>query len=288
MSTEKVAASRNGWAVLTALIIIDLAIAYSFYFGVVEKNVYVIIPTLLVFTFTMILYNGFFTIEPNAAVALIFFGKYVGTDKESGFRCTNPLYKKTKISLRARSFDGNKLKVNDKKGNPIEISAVIVWHVKDTAQALFDVENYHDYVIVQSESALRHLATSYAYDNTDGEETSLRSSIDEVSSALEKEIQNRVMAAGVIVNEARINHLSYAPEIAGSMLQRQQAEAIIAARTKIVDGAVGMVQMALNRLKEDGVVQLDEERKANMVSNLLVVLCGERSTQPIINAGSLY
>ena len=237
---------------------------------------------------TIIFLTGLFTLEPNEASVLVFFGNYKGSVKETGFWWVNPLITKKKISLRARNFDSDRLKVNDKKGNPIEISAVIVWRVNDTAQATFDVDNLVEYVHMQSESAIRHLATSYPYDVTEGDELSLRSSTDEVSEALVIEIQNRIQAAGVTIDEARINHLAYAPEIAQAMLQRQQAEAIIAARRKIVDGAVGMVEMALNKLKEHDVIDLDEERKAAMVSNLLVVLCSDRSTQPIVNAGSLY
>ncbi|MGA1196041.1 MAG: SPFH domain-containing protein, partial [Candidatus Latescibacterota bacterium] len=216
------------------------------------------------------------------------FGKYKGTERETGFRWANPLLKRKKVSLRTRNFDSQKLKVNDKKGNPIEISAVVVWHVHDTAQATFDIDDFNNYVHVQAESAVRHLATSYAYDDSDGEPVSLRSATDEVSEALGREIQERVKNAGVTIDEARINHLAYAPEIAHAMLQRQQAEAIIAARQKIVEGAVGMVEMALSRLREQNVLDLDEERKASMVSNLMVVLCSDKSTQPIVNAGSLY
>lgn len=288
MSTEKIIATASGWGVLFTLIVIDIFCGYGIYIAATTKDVYLLLPVLLIIFITFVLYAGLYTLAPNESAVLLLFGSYKGTDKISGFKWTNPFYTKTKISLRTKSFDGNKLKVNDKKGNPIEISAVTVWRVNDTAQALFDVESYHDFVNVQSESALRHLATNYSYDNSDGESTSLLASLDEVSEALKAEIQNRVKAAGVIIEEARINHLAYAPEIAGAMLQRQQADAIISARTKIVDGAVGMVQMALIRLKEDGVVELDEERKAAMVSNLLVVLCGERGSLPIINAGSLY
>lgn len=232
--------------------------------------------------------SGLFIVEPNQAVVLILFGRYRGTVKDPGFWWVNPFTSKRKISLRVRNFDSQQLKVNDKKGNPIEISAVVVWRVRDTAQAMFDVEDYAEYVHVQAESAIRRIATEYPYDETDGEPVSLLSSIDEVSHALGAEIEERVRAAGVSIDEARIKHLTYAPEIAHAMLQRQQAEAIIAARQKIVDGAVGMVEMALHKLNEHQVVTLDEERKAAMVSNLLVVLCGDQRTQPIINAGTLY
>jgi regulator of protease activity HflC (stomatin/prohibitin superfamily) len=232
---------------------------------------------------------GFFTIQPNQAMVLILFGKYAGTIKKEGWHWANPFYSKKKISLRSRNINGEKIKVNDEMGNPIEIAAVIVWRVENTAEAIFDVDNYVDYVNVQSESALRHLAGMYPYDNTEDTHTiSLRGSADEVADALKNELQQRLGKAGVIVEEARLSHLAYAPEIAAAMLQRQQAAAIIAARQKIVEGAVGMVQMALNKLSENEIVELDEERKAAMVSNLLVVLCGEKNTQPVINTGTLH
>ena len=247
----------------------------------------VLLSTLLVIAGIMC--AGFFTVEPNKAAVLLLFGKYMGTEKETGFRWANPLYSKRKVSLRARNFDSDKLKVNDKKGVPIEISSVIVWRVNDTAKAVFEVDDFVKYVHIQSESALRHLATIYPYDTYEtDDELSLRSSVDEVSEALKQEIQDRTSAAGVEIVEARINHLSYATEIAQAMLRRQQAEAIISARQKIVEGSVGMVEIALERLQRDGVVELDEERKANMVCNLMCVLCSEEATQPIINTGSLY
>lgn len=232
---------------------------------------------------------GFFILQPNEATALVLFGQYKGTVKEAGWHFANPFYSKKKISLRSRNLNGEKLKVNDEMGNPIEIAAVIVWRVSNTYQSLFDVENYIDYVRIQSESALRHLAGMYPYDITDDVNTiSLRGCADEVSDALKQELQVRLSKAGVHVEEARFSHLAYAPEIAAAMLQRQQAAAIIAARQKIVEGAVGMVQMAINKLNDNEIVQLDEERKAAMVSNLLVVLCGERAAQPVINAGTLH
>jgi regulator of protease activity HflC (stomatin/prohibitin superfamily) len=205
-----------------------------------------------------------------------------------GWHWTNPLNTKKRISLRARNINGDKLKVNDKRGNPIEIAAVIVWRVQDTAQASFDVQNYDEYVRIQSESAVRHLANCYAYDHGEANETTLRSGVEEVGVALQKELQERVAKAGVFVDEARLTHLAYAPEIAGAMLRRQQAEAIIAARQMIVHGAVSIVQMALKDLADNKIIDLDEERKATMVSNLLVVLCGEHDAQPVINAGTLY
>jgi regulator of protease activity HflC (stomatin/prohibitin superfamily) len=219
---------------------------------------------------------------------LVLFGKYKGTVSKSGFCWANPLLTKIKVSLRARNLNGEKIKVNDNRGNPIEIAAVVVWLVNDTAKAVFDVDEYENYVTVQSEAALRHLASAYSYDTFEDEEKSLRANMDEVSETLQVELQERAARAGLMIEEARLSHLAYAPEIAGAMLQRQQAEAIVAARTRIVDGAVGMVEMALNRLDRDGTIELDEERRAAMISNLLVVLCGEKSPQPVLNTGTLY
>lgn len=232
---------------------------------------------------------GFFYNAPNMARVLTLFGNYVGTVRNSGLYWTNPFNQKQMISLRSRTLMGDQLKVNDKRGNPVEIAAVIVWQVADTAQAMFDVENYERFVQLQTETALRHLASEYPYDPAeDSQEVSLRSSVDEVSHVLAKELQQRVTMAGVLVQDCRITHLAYAPEIAGAMLRRQQAEAIIDARQKIVHGAVSMVQMALRELAEKDIVQLDEERKAHMVGNLLVILCGETAAQPVINSGTLY
>lgn len=232
---------------------------------------------------------GFFVLQPNEAAALVLLGDYKGTVKKAGWHWANPFYTKRKVSLRSRNLNGEKLKVNDEMGNPIEIAAVVVWKVSNTVEALFNVENYTEFVKVQSESAIRHLAGMYPYDLTeDTKQVSLRGSAGEVSEALKKELQERVGKAGVTVEEARLSHLAYAPEIAASMLQRQQAQAIIAARQKIVEGAVGMVEMAINKLSENKVVDLDDERKAAMVSNLMVVLCGERATQPIVNTGTLH
>jgi regulator of protease activity HflC (stomatin/prohibitin superfamily) len=219
---------------------------------------------------------------------LTLFGTYIGSVRDSGFFWTNPFMTKTKISLRTRNLESQRLKVNDKRGNPIEIAAVLVWHIADTAQASFDVDNYHDYVKIQSETAVRHLANEYAYDHGEEGETTLRSGLDEVSSTLQKELQARLTKAGVVVEEARLTHLAYSPEIAGAMLRRQQAEAVIAARRKIVHGAVSMVEMALHDLAEKQVVELDNDRKVAMVSNLLVVLCGEAEAHPVINAGTLH
>ena len=231
---------------------------------------------------------GFFTLQPNEAAVLILFGAYRGTVRSSGFFWTNPFNKRIKISLRARNLNGDKLKVNDRRGNPIEIAAVVVWRVQDTAQACFDVDNYEHYVAVQSESAVRHLASGYAYDEGEQNEVTLRGGSDDVSAALREELHQRLGKAGVEVEEARLTHLAYAPEIAQAMLRRQQAEAVIAARQKIVHGAVSMVDMALKELAEKQVVTLDEERKAAMVSNLLVVLCGDSEVHPVVNTGTLY
>ena len=231
---------------------------------------------------------GLFVVNPNQAKVLQLFGDYVGTARVPGLRWANPFYSKKGISMRTRNFETGKLKVNDKAGNPIEIAAVVVWKVVDTAEALFNVDDYVNFVQVQSESALRNLATSYTYDAHDEAQMSLRGHTSAVAEHLKKEIQERLSRAGVEVIEARISHLAYAPEIAHAMLQRQQAGAIIAARQRIVEGAVGMVEMALDLLSRRDIVALDDERKAAMVSNLLVVLCGDRSTQPIINTGTIY
>jgi regulator of protease activity HflC (stomatin/prohibitin superfamily) len=231
---------------------------------------------------------GLFIVQPNQGVVLQLFGAYVGTVRAPGLRYANPFYTKKGVSLRVRNFETSKLKVNDRDGNPVEIGAVVVWKVVDTAEAVFQVDNYENYVHVQSEAAVRNMATAYPYDSHEDNEVSLRGHTSIVAEHLKKEVHDRLAVAGVEVIEARISHLAYAPEIAVAMLQRQQAGAIIAARQKIVEGAVGMVEMALDMLSKNQVVKLDEERKAAMVSNLLVVLCGDRSTQPVVNAGSIY
>ena len=236
----------------------------------------------------MFLMFGLYKVEPNQAAVLDLFGKYVGTVKDNGLRWNNPFYGKKKVSLRVRNFESSKLKVNELDGSPIEIAAVIVWQVVDSAEAVYNVDDYERFVHIQSESAVRTMATSYPYDQHEDGQLALRSHAAEVSKHLMEELQDRLADAGVKVLDSRISHLAYAPEIAQAMLQRQQANAIIAARTRIVAGAVGMVEMALEALEKNGVVHLDEERKAQMVSNLLVVLCSERSTQPIVNTGSIY
>ena len=242
----------------------------------------------LVLILDAICLKGLFGVQPNQAAVLQLFGHYVGTERTPGLRWANPFYSKRYVSLRTRNFETAQLKVNDHDGNPIEFAAVVVWAVIDSAEALFQVDNYENYVKVQSEAALRNLATSYPYDAHDDGQKSLRGNTAEVAQHLREEIHERLAVAGVDVKEARISHLAYAPEIAAAMLQRQQASAIVAARTRIVDGAVGMVEMALERLDRKNTVKLDEERKAAMVSNLLVVLCGERGAQPVLNTGTMY
>lgn len=236
----------------------------------------------------MLSLTGLYTVQPNQAVVLSLFGKYVGTVKDNGLRWNNPFFAKRKVSQRVRNFESGKLKVNELDGSPIEIAAVIVWQVVDASEAVYNVDDYESFVHIQSESALRAMATSYPYDQHEEGQRSLRSHASEISQHLKDELAERLADAGVQVLDARISHLAYAPEIAQAMLQRQQANAVIAARTRIVAGAVGMVEMALSELQKNGVVQLDEERKAHMVSNLLTVLCSDRGTQPVINAGSLY
>src|SRR4051794_34872059 len=242
----------------------------------------------LVVALSIFFLTGLIVVNPNEAKVLQFFGRYAGTVRQPGLRWANPLYTKKRISQRIRNFESAHLKVNDNEGNPIEIAAVVVWRVVDTAEAVFEVDDYNNYVKVQSEAALRNLATSYTYDSHDEAQMSLRGHTTAVAEHLKTEIQDRLTRAGVEVMEARISHLAYAPEIAQAMLQRQQAGAIIAARQRIVEGAVGMVEMALEMLSRRDIVSLDNERKAAMVSNLLVVLCGDRSTQPVINAGTIY
>ncbi len=242
---------------------------------------------MLVFVF---LIKGIMIVNPNQARVLVFFGKYVGTVKANGLLWVNPFYKSYQVSLRSQNLEGSPLKVNDKMGNPIEIAAVIVWQVSDTYKAAFEVADYYQYVKIQSEAAVRHLATTCPYDHMEDEhaDITLRDGGDQVNILLEKELSDRLAPAGIIIKEARISHLAYAAEIAGAMLQRQQATAIVAARFKIVEGAVGMVELALQMLSKKGIVQLDEEKKAAMVSNLMVVLCGEKAATPVLNTGTLY
>jgi regulator of protease activity HflC (stomatin/prohibitin superfamily) len=268
-----------GVAVLSVLGVIN---------GAADGSVVLALSSALALLLTAFLGAGLFVVNPNEARVLQLFGDYVGTVRVNGLRWANPFYTKKRISLRVRNFECARLKVNDNEGNPIEIAAVVVWQVVDSAEAVFQVDDYNNYVKVQSESALRNLATSYTYDTHDDSQMSLRSHTAAVADHLKKEIQERLSRAGVEVIESRISHLAYAPEIAASMLQRQQAGAIIAARQRIVEGAVGMVEMALDMLSRRDIVTLDDERKAAMVSNLLVVLCGERAAQPIVNTGTIY
>jgi regulator of protease activity HflC (stomatin/prohibitin superfamily) len=324
---ERQVETLNGWAMLPVVLILVFGSIALFVASIVSGVNTVGHPLWLWFVISIlteiaaiILLTGFFTLQPNEARVLILFGAYKGTERNSGFHWGNPFYANNrqatahsvrmehgqikvqeepqfrrprklpryKISLRARTLNGEKLKVNDKRGNPVEIAAVVVWRVQDTAQAIFDVDDFEQFVQTQSESALRHLASRYAYDHGEENEITLRSNVEEVSRALREELLERLARAGVAVEEARLTHLAYAPEIAQAMLRRQQAEAVIDARAKIVHGAVSMVDMALKSLAEKHVVQLDDERKAAMVSNLMVVLCGESEVHPVVNAGTLY
>ena len=280
--------SHNGISVLLLGLAVVLLAAYGIYTGARTDSPLLALGSVAVLVLALFLLLGLYMVEPNQASVLSLFGKYVGTVKEQGLRWNNPFYSKKKISLRTRNFESSKLKVNDLDGSPIEIASVVVWNVVDSAEAVYNVDDYESFVHIQSESALRAMATSYPYDQHEDGVISLRSHAKEISKHLTEEIQERLTQAGVRVMDARISHLAYAPEIAQAMLQRQQASAIIAARTRIVEGAVSMVEMALSELSKRNVVDLDPERRAAMVSNLLVVLCGERGTQPIVNTGSIY
>ena len=275
--------SSSGYAALIVMFIALVAIPVS----VMMRMPGFAIVAFLAFFF---LAKGMYMLQPNQSALIMLFGSYRGTDYSTGLRWANPFFNKTKVSLRLRNFNSEKLKVNDKRGNPIEIAAAIVWRVSDTARAVLDIDHYEQYVPVQAEAALRHLANEYSYDHVDEADSALtlRAGGDEIIGKLKKELQDRFAKAGLQVEDARLTHLAYAPEIAGAMLRRQQAEAVIGARKQIVLGAVSMVEMALNGLTERGVVELDSERRAAMVSNLLVVLCAESEAQPVINAGSLY
>jgi regulator of protease activity HflC (stomatin/prohibitin superfamily) len=323
---ERLVKTRSGWGMLPVVLGLCLGsialFIYAIAAGTQQYNHPIwglFIPSLLAFPFSIILMMGFYALQPKEARVLLLFGEYRGTVRESGFYWGNPFYAngvaghtrrpplteeemrkgavtrippghlgRFKVSLRARNLITDKIKVNDKRGNPIEIATVVVWRVEDTAQAVFDVDDYENYVRIQSESAVRHLASCYAYDHGEEHEVTLRSGVEEVSQSLRVELQERLGKAGVVVEEARLTHLAYAPEIAQVMLRRQQAEAIIAARQKIVHGAVSMVEMALKDLAEKHVVELDDERKAAMVSNLMVVLCSESEVHPVVNTGTLY
>ncbi|MEJ1240813.1 SPFH domain-containing protein [Chryseolinea sp. T2] len=281
MLAEKKISPLSGYVMIGALVaLFFVAIAI----GTASQGVAMVILAIGVF-----LVRGFFFLNPNSSMVLTMFGDYQGTVKDNGFFWVNPLFSRRHISLRARNFDSEKIKVNDKVGNPIQIGVILVWHVEDTFKAAFDVDNYENFVKVQSDSAVRKLAGQYAYDNFDDDsEVTLRSGHDEVNSALEDNLSNRLTIAGIRVIEARIGYLAYAPEIASAMLRRQQATAVVSARFKIVEGAVTMVQMALDHLAKQNIVELDEERKAAMVSNLMVVLCSDRDATPVVNTGTLH
>ena len=285
MVHEVEAKSGSGYAMLAVLLVLQAGSVAAF----------VVFPGLLKILLGLVAvaifigWFGFYMVHPNQGKVLQLFGNYTGTDRNTGLRWANPFYSKRAVSLRVRNFESGRLKVNDANGNPIEIAAVIVWRVVDTAEAVFEVDDYENYVVIQSEAALRNLATSYPYEHDhEDDRLSLRSDANAIAQKLKKEVQDRLQKAGVDVLEARLSHLAYAPEIAQAMLQRQQASAVLAARKIIVQGAVGMVSDALDALKAQGVVALDEERKAAMVSNLLIVLCGDQQAKPVINTGSLY
>lgn len=311
---EVVVRATRGAPVLLLLLLVVAANIAAMTYVLRDGGSPLVIVNLVVFFACLLCTLGFFTLQPNEARVMVLFGSYKGTVRQSGFYWANPFYSRgrtvqsnataakpantpaqtnvrftrNKVSLRARTLNGIPLKVNDKRGNPIEIAAIVIWRVNDTAQAMFDVDDFESFVPIQSESALRHIANMYTYDDGDGHETSLRSNVDGVSAALRAELDERCAKAGVVIDEARLSHLAYAPEIAQVMLRRQQAEAVIAARQRIVEGAVGMVQMALKELSDKEVVVLDDERRASMVSNLMVVLCSESEVHPVVNTGTLY
>jgi regulator of protease activity HflC (stomatin/prohibitin superfamily) len=285
MIHEVQARSGSGYSLIVILFVLQLASAAGVFF----MPVIIKIPLLLLAVLIFACWFGFYMVQPNQGKVMQLFGQYAGTDRKTGLRWANPLYSKKSVSLRVRNFESSRLKVNDANGNPIEIAAVIVWKVVDTAEAVFEVDDYENYVTIQSEAALRNLATSYPYEHAveDGR-LSLRSDSNAIALKLKSEVHDRLQKAGVEVLEARLSHLAYSPEIAQSMLQRQQASAVLSARKIIVQGAVGMVADALDQLKEQGIMELDGERKAAMVSNLLVVLCGDQQVKPVINTGTIY
>ena len=288
MIRERPMSAVSGGFMLLSFLVCGLLVGALTVVSVRNENAPLAVACALAIAVLVVAVCGLFVVNPNEAKVLQLFGRYVGTVREAGWKWANPLYTKKKISLRIRNFESSKLKVNEHEGSPIEIAAVVEWRVVDTAEAAFEVDDYQNYVHVQSESALRNLATQYPYDAHEEGKMSLRANTTEIAEQIKSEIQARLAKAGVEVIEARISHLAYAPEIAGAMLRRQQASAIIAARQRIVEGAVGMVDMALEMLKSKHVVELDEERKAAMVSNLLVVLCGEHDARPVVNAGTIY
>ena len=287
MHTEKKAHTFSGWGMLFLNLAVIVVSIVMFISGIRQQDLLVLFTGVGLFVLALIMMGGLFVINPNEAAALLLFGAYKGSTRENGLRYANPFMRKDKISLKARNLNGDFLKVNDLTGNPIEIAAVVVWKVVNTAEALFDVDDYEGYVTVQSESAVRHLASAYPYDGEE-EELTLRGATEEINEHLKKELQERLDKAGGEVMEARLSHLAYAPEIAHAMLQRQQASAVVAARTKIVEGAVGMVEMALKELGDKDLVNFDDDKKATMISNLLVVLCSEHAAQPVVNTGTIY
>ena len=283
MQDETAVSSTSGYPML---VVLPVTVLTGVAGAALLSGVAIKILSLVVAVLALICLAGFYMVAPNEGRVLQLFGQYVGTDRALGLRWANPFYSKQRVSLRIRNFESGQLKVNDSSGNPIEIAAVVVWRVVDTAEAVFEVDDYEDYVAIQSEAAIRNMATSYPYDDHESESVTLRGNATEISEILKAEVQERLGTAGVEVMEARISHLAYAPEIASAMLQRQQASAIVAARHKIVEGAVSMVESALHNLSERGVVEYDAQQKAAMVSNLLVVLCGDRAAQPVVNSGS--
>lgn len=287
---ERKAGTSNGGLMLLVLLVLFTVSLVGVIGGASAEpeNPPQIIASTLVLVLTSIALAGFYSLQPNEAAAITLFGNYKGTDRTPGLRWVLPWYGRKKISLRVRNVTGERLKVNDRRGNPIEIAAVVVWRVTDTARALFDVDQYQTFVDIQIETAVREIASHFAYDHAEHEEPTLRGDAEQVSTLLREKLQERVAVAGVVVDETKLSHLAYAPEIANAMLRRQQAEAVLAARQKIVQGAVEMVEHALQQLSERDVVKLDDERRATMVSNLLVVLCGDRDAQPVVNTGSLY
>jgi len=288
MITEKKLKAKSGFTMLftlLAVLIIDIILLAMFGRA---RIIPLMILCIVALPVILVMFFGLFMVHPNQSKVLQLFGKYVGTVKDTGLRWANPFFSKKAVSVKVRNFESGKLKVNDSSGNPIEIATVVVWKVIDTAEAIFEVDDYESFVEIQTEAALRNLASAHPYESHQGEKITLRSSPQEIAELLQKEVQDRLEKAGVEVIEARISHLAYAQEIAASMLKRQQAQAIVSARTQIVEGAVGMVEIALEQLSERKIIELDDERKAAMVSNLLVVLCGEENAQPIVNSGSLY
>ena len=283
MQDETVASTTSGYPML---VVLPVTVLTGIAGAALLSGVAIKILSLVVAVLALICLAGFYMVAPNEGRVLQLFGQYVGTDRALGLRWANPFYSKQRVSLRIRNFESGQLKVNDSSGNPIEIAAVVVWRVVDTAEAVFEVDDYEDYVAIQSEAAIRNMATSYPYDDHEGQAITLRGSANEIGDILKDEVQERLGKAGVEVLEARISHLAYAPEIASAMLQRQQASAIVAARSKIVEGAVSMVETALGQLTEREIIELDPQSRASMVSNLLVILCSDRAAQPVVNSGT--